>query len=434
VNASAVPGYTAYGVHFMGGTGPGVDDTLIRKLAYWDWTDYMNIWIVNKNDGPLSGYAGFPFYSAPSINSGVIISAGNATADNSTLVHELGHCLGLYHTFEGDNNGSSCPSLTNCTTTGDMICDTEPDKRFSDCSATINPCTGAPYNGVQFNFMNYSGCTAKFTPNQRDRMQYYLATFWNKLRYSRAGDSILTGTLTPASCITTASSPGNTSSDGPLRVSFNGIYRVSQGYNGDGNRAYVDNTCSYRTQVVPGGTYGLAISVSGAIQKIRAYIDYNNDGVFQVPAELVYSTTTSRNTDTVQTSIIIPTSGVTLNKPLRMRIVSDLSSNSNIGPCGALLTGQAEDYALVVSGSAGVNSGFQKRPGVYPNPANRYITIEGALGSSAILMNVEGQRVMQFEVKTDRLTVDIAPLPMGNYILQFTDAKGNRGATRIVKQ
>jgi len=71
---------------------------------------------------------------------------------------------------------------------------------------------------------------------------------------------------------------------------------------------------------------------------------------------------------------------------------------------------------------------------IYPNPANRFFTIEGAEGGTAVLVSSIGQRAMQFSISAEKEVVDVSALPSGVYILQLADAKGNRGAMSIVKQ
>jgi hypothetical protein len=67
--------------------------------------DELNIFWVGRNVGTLSG-AAIPPVQNLSANSGVVMynryAGGNATNDYntaSTLAHELGHCLGLYHSY-----------------------------------------------------------------------------------------------------------------------------------------------------------------------------------------------------------------------------------------------------------------------------------------------------------------------------------------------
>ncbi|MBL0327195.1 MAG: hypothetical protein IPP61_18890 [Cytophagaceae bacterium] len=76
---------------------------------------------------------------------------------NSTYIHEMGHALSLWHTFEGDNDGRSCPSNLNPLLDGDRISDTEPHKMFFAKEYNdINSCTGKEIGKNTYNnFMNY---------------------------------------------------------------------------------------------------------------------------------------------------------------------------------------------------------------------------------------------------------------------------------------
>lgn len=159
---------------------PGIDDLEVKKLSVWPNKEYYNIWVVNKlnggNQGGTQGYANFPtsyqfegtvilanaFGYDPDGSKGYALK--NFTRDNGTMVHEMGHALSLYHTFDnGDGNGVSCPSPENdCNTQGDRVCDIEPHKsNLGSCvpAGSPNECTGGVYTEVMSrNYMNYTNC------------------------------------------------------------------------------------------------------------------------------------------------------------------------------------------------------------------------------------------------------------------------------------
>lgn len=83
-----------------------------------------------------------------------------------TASHEVGHYLGLYHTFD-----SGCGSSSNCYGTGDLICDTNGESNPTyGCPGSKSSC-GSP--DPIHNYMDYSDddCMWEFTPEQVNRMR-----------------------------------------------------------------------------------------------------------------------------------------------------------------------------------------------------------------------------------------------------------------------
>jgi len=84
-----------------------------------------------------------------------------------TTTHEVGHYLGLYHTFQG-----GCAAASNCAHNGDLVCDTNPEG-----SPNFSPCTRSSACGAWLdptaNYMDYSDdvCMTGFSSNQKNRMR-----------------------------------------------------------------------------------------------------------------------------------------------------------------------------------------------------------------------------------------------------------------------
>jgi hypothetical protein len=138
---------------------------------------------IHKNFGVASGgYA----YDIPSDVISVVQSS------NFNFWHEMGHALGLYHTFE-TANGEACPDGSDCSYDGDLICDTNTDFAGSQNNvAPGNPCIYIgtqtvncltfPFSDIQTynpptnNIMSYwVSCYTQFTPLQGVRMRTTIA-------------------------------------------------------------------------------------------------------------------------------------------------------------------------------------------------------------------------------------------------------------------
>ncbi len=120
------------------------------KLSGWARDKYLNVWVVSKMKDGVAGYAFYPsgVTGARFLVDGVIIldahigNIGTGSESNSrALTHEIGHWLGLKHTW-GDNNnpGQACDFTVGG---GDGIEDTPITKGHSapcDTSATESDC------------------------------------------------------------------------------------------------------------------------------------------------------------------------------------------------------------------------------------------------------------------------------------------------------
>ncbi|RLV50128.1 zinc metalloprotease [Nocardioides mangrovicus] len=136
----------------------------------------LNLYFVDLAHDGLLGYTTFPwrYHVHPRLD-GVVVAYNTVPGgrlkpydEGDTAVHEVGHWLGLLHTFQGGCEGS-----------GDGVADTPAEAAPQyRCDTTADTCPSPGLDPVH-NFMDYSldSCMDQFTAGQAARMFSAWATF-----------------------------------------------------------------------------------------------------------------------------------------------------------------------------------------------------------------------------------------------------------------
>jgi hypothetical protein len=186
--------YADWGIQFVGESN-FINNTKYRYLASNEESGMkrsyanspstkLNIYVVDTG-GVCWGT--FPWTSEALTNQGGIVMDDNWFGTDSALpgilTHEVGHCLGLWHTFHGVDEVAQCGacyepagrSVEVGDNAGDRCSDTNPTLRDATACADpagTDPCSGNAWTGAPYlNHMGYShSCASEFTSQQAGRM------------------------------------------------------------------------------------------------------------------------------------------------------------------------------------------------------------------------------------------------------------------------
>lgn len=228
--------------------------------------------------------------------------------------------------------------------------------------------------------MAYSSCPAnRFTQGQKTRAVAHVLEYRKNLIDSpvkQAQPVINNATLVPA-CVpgSRTGSTGNHHS-GISMVSFAEIINHTETYNEDNNDFYKNFSSNYclgkGTTTIPlSHSTNLTVRVGyNSLHKVKVYIDYNNDGLFNESTELVLNQSSVASRGLI-TANVTPPGNALLDTALRMRVIGEIDyPHITVTACYLPVFGQVEDYAVTIDPLLSSEEHIKEKTVVYKTQQN----------------------------------------------------------------
>jgi PKD repeat protein len=430
VDGRVLPNYEQYGISYVEALGePGSNEEDTKNLSNWPHTYVFNIWVVHRIAGDWGGYCFFPFtFNYPT--DGVVITANSMTYNSTTLAHEIGHGMGLFHTFQASENG--CPSNNVCFLEGDWVCDTPPHKK-SECVSNGANCSSSPDSVLQYSFKNYmSYCPGRniFTAGQKERSRLAIksSTRWTLTKsYACSGPPCDTARTTVNTITCDASVPTVQFDTLATSKGCDSIVKTVSLYIPPVQLEQTAVTCDAASL---GTKYDTLTAVSGCDSIIRTVTALQQSPVaaFTViqNGDTVVFTNASQHADVYEwnfgdDSLSVLASPAHVYPPGNYHVVLTASNS-----CGTDTA--SEDIIIQLTGIE--KNSFTNAVSVFPNPNHGVFTLNTGAGITGYeIINILGKVVWKDQVNGKSISV-AAKLSKGVYHIVL---KSNSQVAHLVK-